>query len=295
MADFIWLTALRLLTALTVLIAPLPALWFCGHVDRWDWSLLGMPAASEHQQHVYQYWDKSLDTFTLAMACIIALQWKDPLVRRLAIATFAWRVAGVAIFMATGERAVLVAFPNVFEKLFFFYLIFRLLARQDLMLRGRADAVLVMVALTIPKVADEYFVHVATRPWQTVTLLPASYIDPGPRILGVGADHARTARAGYGRIVAPEPRLKSRAEARADGGPIGAGDRSCHGVSGEAGRARATQQSLVARGLADPAANCGSPIRACLCAPLQNLDDAVEHIHDIGRATHHYLPACISL
>jgi hypothetical protein len=177
-ADFIWLTALRFLVGLTVLVVPLPALWLSGHLDRWDWSLLGMPAATEHQQHAYQYWDKSLDTFILAMAFVVALSWKDPLVRRLAIATFAWRVAGVVLFMATGERAVLVAFPNVFEKLFFFYLIFRLLARQDLMLRGRVDAVLVMIALTLPKIADEYFVHVATRPWQSVTLLPAAVSTP---------------------------------------------------------------------------------------------------------------------
>lgn len=178
MPDFIWLTAVRVVSALAILIAPLPALWLCGHIDRWDWSLLGMSASTEQQQDVYQYWDKSLDTFTLAIACIVALRWKDPLVRRLAIALFAWRLAGVIIFMATGEREVLVAFPNVFERLFFFYLIFRFLSRQDLMLRSHADAVLVMVALTLPKVADEYFVHVATRPWQTLTLLPATISTP---------------------------------------------------------------------------------------------------------------------
>jgi hypothetical protein len=178
MLDFIWLTALRLLGGLAVLIAPLPALWLSGHVDRRDWSLLGMPETTAHQQHVYQYWDKSLDTFILAMACIVALRWKDPLVRRLAIATFAWRAIGVATFMATGQREVLVAFPNVFERLFFFYLLFRLISRQDIMLRTPVDAVIVMAALTLPKIADEYFVHVATRPWQTVTLLPASISTP---------------------------------------------------------------------------------------------------------------------
>jgi hypothetical protein len=35
-----------------------------------------------------------------------------------------------------------------------------------------------MAALTLPKIADEYFIHVATRPWQTVTLLPASISTP---------------------------------------------------------------------------------------------------------------------
>ena len=178
MADFIWLTAVRLLGALLILIVPLPGLWLCGHVDRWDWSLLGMASASAHEQQVYQYWDKSIDTFTLAMALVVALTWSDVLVRRLAIATFAWRAAGVVIFMATGHREVLVVFPNVFERLFFFYLVFRLLSRRDLMLRGSMDAVVVMVALTLPKIADEYFVHVAARPWQTMTLLPAAISTP---------------------------------------------------------------------------------------------------------------------
>jgi hypothetical protein len=35
-----------------------------------------------------------------------------------------------------------------------------------------------MLALTLPKVVDEYFVHVAARPWQTVSLLPASLSTP---------------------------------------------------------------------------------------------------------------------
>jgi hypothetical protein len=178
MSDFAWITALRLLSALAVLIVPLPAFWLCGHIDRWDWSLLGMPAATEHEQHVYEYWDTSVDTFSLAMACIVALRWKDPVVRRLAVGTFAWRVAGVVVFMATGQPEVLVVFPSVFEKLFLFYLVFRVLSRHELMLRSRADAVVTMVALTLPKIAEEYFIHVATRPWQTLTLLPAAVSTP---------------------------------------------------------------------------------------------------------------------
>jgi hypothetical protein len=178
MMDVIWITVLRLLGSLAVLIVPLPALWLCGHIDRWDWSLLGMPDASAQQQHMYQYWDKSLDTITLAMALVVALAWNDPLTRRLAIATFAWRVAGVALFMATGQREVLVVFPSVFERLVLFYLVFRLVTRRELMLRSHADAILVMAALTLPKLADEYFVHVASRPWQTMTILPASITTP---------------------------------------------------------------------------------------------------------------------
>jgi hypothetical protein len=177
-ADFIWVTVLRLAGALAVLVAPLPALWLSGHLDRWDWSLLDMPVASAHGQHVYQYWDKVLDTFTLAIALIVALSWKDGLARRLAIATAAWRVAGVAAFMATGQREVLVVFPSVFEKLFFFYLLFRVLSRREIMLRNWGDAAVTMVALTIPKIAEEYFIHVGTRPWQSLTLLPSAVTTP---------------------------------------------------------------------------------------------------------------------
>jgi hypothetical protein len=178
MADFIWVTALRVLGSLAVLVAPLPGLWFNGHLDRWDWSLLGMPSASAHEQQVYQHWDKSIDTFTLAIALVVALGWKDPIVRRLAIAAAAWRVAGVAVFMVTDDRALFVLFPSVFEKLFLFYLLFRVFARQDIMLRTWTDAAVVMVALTLPKMAEEYFIHVAGRPWQTMTLLPASITTP---------------------------------------------------------------------------------------------------------------------
>jgi hypothetical protein len=137
-----------------------------------------MPSASAHEQHIYQYWDKGIDTATLAIALVVALSWKDPLVRRLAIAAFAWRVAGVLVFAITDERAVLVVFPSVFDKLFLFYLLFRVFARRDRMLRSGLDAVIVMVALLIPKVAEEYFIHVSGRPWQTVTLLPESISTP---------------------------------------------------------------------------------------------------------------------
>jgi len=178
MSDFIWVTALRLLSALAALVAPLPAFFLSGHLDRRDWSLLNMAGASEHQHHLYHYWDKSLDTFTLAVACYVALRWKDPLVRRLAITTFAWRVGGVVMFMVTGQHAAFVVFPSVFERLFFFYLLFRLLSRQEIMLRSQADAIVTMVALAIPKIADEYFIHIAARPWQTFTLLPSAVSTP---------------------------------------------------------------------------------------------------------------------
>jgi hypothetical protein len=84
----------------------------------------------------------------------------------------------VAFFLATGQEAVLVAFPDVFGKLFLFYLVYRLLSRQELMHRSSAEAVVTMVALTLPKIAEEYFIHVASRPWQTVTLLPAGVSTP---------------------------------------------------------------------------------------------------------------------
>lgn len=177
MWDVVWVTLLRILAALGALVVPLPAMWLSGHIDRWDWSLLGMPAG-EHQQLAYQYWDKSLDTITLAIVLVVALQWKDSLARRIAIVAFAWRAVGVVAFLATGERAVFILFPSVLEKFFFFYLVFRVLARQDIMFRTRADVAITMLALTLPKVLDEYFMHVGGRPWQTSTLLPAPISTP---------------------------------------------------------------------------------------------------------------------
>ena len=62
----------------------------------------------------YQRLDKLLDLFTLATFTIVVLRWRGP-DRWVALALLAWRLVGFAAFELTGERWLLLVFPNVFE------------------------------------------------------------------------------------------------------------------------------------------------------------------------------------
>lgn len=62
----------------------------------------------------YQALDKWLDQAYQLTFLIVALRWRGT-ARSVAVALFAFRLAGFALFEATGARVVLLAFPNVFE------------------------------------------------------------------------------------------------------------------------------------------------------------------------------------
>jgi hypothetical protein len=65
----------------------------------------------------YQLFDKLADQVYLALFLIVALRWSG-VERRVAVALYAWRMAGFVLFSITGERALLLVFPNVFEPWF---------------------------------------------------------------------------------------------------------------------------------------------------------------------------------
>jgi hypothetical protein len=67
----------------------------------------------------YQAFDKWLDQVYLACFLIVSLRWSNP-ARRIAVALYAWRLAGFVLFELTEARAVLVLFPNLFEFWFLF-------------------------------------------------------------------------------------------------------------------------------------------------------------------------------
>ncbi|HJP40691.1 MAG TPA: hypothetical protein QGF35_03175 [Dehalococcoidia bacterium] len=67
----------------------------------------------------YQAFDKWLDQVYLLAFLVVALRWKGP-ARTVAILLYAWRMAGFFAFEATGDREILLLFPNVFEFWFLF-------------------------------------------------------------------------------------------------------------------------------------------------------------------------------
>jgi hypothetical protein len=65
----------------------------------------------------YQSLDKWLDQVYMACFLIVALRWNG-LERGLAVGLYVFRLVGFLAFEATGERALLFLFPNVFEPWF---------------------------------------------------------------------------------------------------------------------------------------------------------------------------------
>ena len=67
----------------------------------------------------YQQFDKIVDQVYQVTFLWVALHWTGP-ARTISIALFAYRLVGFIAFEITGERAILLAFPNVFEYWFLF-------------------------------------------------------------------------------------------------------------------------------------------------------------------------------
>ncbi len=173
-------TVIRILASLPILRYPLSGFVLAILVDKWDWFWLGAGGRDEEFQALYQAWDKILDSFALGLAAVVALRWRDRRARALALTTFALRAVGVVAFVATGARWLLIVFPNVFESVYLLYVVFHVIAARSQMLSGGTlETVLVTLALLVPSVALEVFMHALdSRPWLLVSLPLPDAVEP---------------------------------------------------------------------------------------------------------------------
>jgi len=117
-AEVIVIGAIRILGSLPVLRWPLAGGVLAVLVDLSDLLLRdvldlgGIPD--------YQAFDKWVDQVYMAMFLVVALRWSGP-ERAVAVALYAFRLVGFVAFEVTGERNLLLLFPNVFE--FWFLLV----------------------------------------------------------------------------------------------------------------------------------------------------------------------------
>jgi hypothetical protein len=65
----------------------------------------------------YQTFDKWMDQVYMVLFLVVALRWSG-LERTIAIGLYAYRLVGFVLFEATGDRGLLLVFPNVFEPWF---------------------------------------------------------------------------------------------------------------------------------------------------------------------------------
>jgi hypothetical protein len=103
----------------------------------------------------YQALDKWLDQVYLATFLIVALRWSGP-PRTIAIVLYAWRLVGFVLFELTGERTLLLVFPNVFELWFLLVVVSGPARVATWPPVGLATAVLV---LTAGKEVQEWALH----------------------------------------------------------------------------------------------------------------------------------------
>ncbi len=117
----------------------------------------------------YQVFDKLADQVYLAVFLIVALRWTGP-ERRISIVLYVFRIVGFVLFEVSGERAVLLVFPNVFE--FWFLFIAALHHVRPAFAWTRPRLIAVLVPLVAFKEVQEWALHCA-RLFDDVTFLDA--------------------------------------------------------------------------------------------------------------------------
>ena len=106
----------------------------------------------------YQRFDKLLDLSYMATFLVVALRWRGPS-RTFAVVLFVFRLAGLLLFELTGERAVLLLFPNVFE---FWVVAVSALIHWRPGFTYTPGHVTALLAILLPlKLFQEYALHVA--------------------------------------------------------------------------------------------------------------------------------------
>lgn len=167
--EFVVLTILRLLVPLLILRWPLTGIILAAILDLRDWDFLGITI--EQEMHFYQNWDKILDTYYLGIAWYTSRSWKDTMARKLASILFFYRLFGVVLITFGVDRSILLFFPNIFEIYFVFYLLFVRVTKQTLLFWSKKIMLLVLLALAIPKIAQEFFMHVLRNyPWEVFNI-----------------------------------------------------------------------------------------------------------------------------
>lgn len=171
--DIIIVTILRLLVPLIILRFPLLGIFLSIHLDFADWNAIGMPASMSGKN--YQIWDKILDTYFLTFAFYKTLSWKDILAKKIAVASYLFRLLGVILFVISGSGFWLLLFPNFFQSFFLFCLIYIRLSKNNYLFRSVFQTNIILLSILIPTLVLEYLIHVDGRlPWQYLNVISFS-------------------------------------------------------------------------------------------------------------------------
>jgi hypothetical protein len=113
----------------------------------------------------YHQLDKILDLYYLGLEAWVSRTWVELPPRLLSLGLFAYRLVGVLLFELIGARWILFAFPNLFEN-WFLFVAGRDTFKPDYSLCSWRRALTWLLILYIPKIGQEYLLHVAeAQPW----------------------------------------------------------------------------------------------------------------------------------
>jgi hypothetical protein len=146
---------LRILVPLTILRFPFFGGVASAVLDGADWQI------SLSDIFRYPLLDKALDIYYLSIeAFVVVVLWKHVFAKRLGLVLYALRALGTAFFLVTNSSYFLFYFPNVFENFFLFYTgVWMILREEPKLSGGLLWAVLIILA--IPKLFQEYLMHVS--------------------------------------------------------------------------------------------------------------------------------------
>lgn len=156
---FLLIVSLRLVVPLFIPRFPLPALLACLVIDGIDQTVFA--TFTDLPLDNYQSYDKALDIYYLTIAYLSVIRnWRNPFALGVAAALWYYRLVGVLAFELSGERWLLMLFPNTFE--YFVIAIEVVRTKWDAgRLRNRAfvwTAALIWVFIKLPQ---EWWIHVA--------------------------------------------------------------------------------------------------------------------------------------
>lgn len=113
----------------------------------------------------YAELDKVLDSYYLSLELLVALGWRSAWARVPALALFIYRLVGVALFELSEARIFLFIFPNMFEN-WWLYVVVVMRWFPRAVPHDRRTVLIPMLALLVPKMAQEYLLHFAeAKPW----------------------------------------------------------------------------------------------------------------------------------
>ncbi len=164
--EVVVIATIRIAGALPVLRWPLAGGLLAILVDLSDLLLMGVLDLGGVPD--YQGLDKALDQVYMATFLIVSLRWAGP-ARSIAIGLYLFRLIGSLAFEVTGERALLLAFPNVFE---FWFILVAAVGAERVARWGNGRLAIALVALTGLKEIQEWALHGA-RLFDGITALEA--------------------------------------------------------------------------------------------------------------------------